>query len=301
MKNHLEYFYNIIVDNISKINNDYKFNYNEEQYVITPFLRDDKQLKQMIEITNLLNNYNILIHEIIYTKNNNIVSNYNDKNYILFKINISNNININLNDVTYLSNIPTEVSLDNSWLKLWTTKIDYFEFQINEMGIKFPLLCEYFSYYVGLAENAISYLNNTLNETTPNHFDFMSICHYRINKKDVLTDFYNPNNLILDHKTRDLAEYLKSCFFLKHDFKYELYNFFNHNVLSEFGVRLFFSRLIFPTYFFDLYEQIIDGHIKEEEIIKITSLSEEYEEFLNDIFYYISNYINIPKIQWLIK
>lgn len=301
MKNHLEYFYNIIVDNISKINDDYKFIYDDDLYLITPFSKDNKQFKQMLEINNLLKNYNILLHEIIYTKNKTIITSYNEKNYILFKINITNNLDITLHDITYLSNIGTNVNFDNNWLKFWTTKIDYFELQIHEMGNKFPLLCEHFSYYIGLAENAISYLNNTLNESSITPFDFMSITHYRVSRDDKLLDFYNPNNLVLDHKTRDLAEYLKSAFFLKKDFKQELYNFFNYNILSEFGVRLLFSRLLFPTYFFDLYEQIIDGHKDEKEILAITSLSEEFEEFLNDIFYYISNFINIPKIQWLIK
>ena len=46
----------------------------------------------------------------------------------------------------------------NSWASLWSAKLDYFEYQVSELGKDKPLILDSFSYYLGLGENAISYL-----------------------------------------------------------------------------------------------------------------------------------------------
>ena len=54
----------------------------------------------------------------------------------------------------------------NDWGNLWSSKVDYLEYQMSELGKNFPTLLNSFSYYVGLAENAISYVNS-LNRRFP--------------------------------------------------------------------------------------------------------------------------------------
>ncbi len=74
-------------------------------------------------------------------------------------------------------------------------------------------------YYIGLTENAISYLKYS--NLKNNH---IGIQHIRVKYNDNLTNFYNPINLIIDYKVRDIAEYFKSLFF---DSKIDIKNIIN--------------------------------------------------------------------------
>ena len=301
MKNHLEYFFNIKIDNFRKSKNTYYFNYLEEDYIFTPFLKSKQHLEQMIKIVNVLKNYNMLVHEMIYSNNKNLITIFDNKNYILFKKNIISNKKISIQDIIYISNIPYDFKHELNWSSLWATKIDYFEYQMSQMKNKYPLIYENFNYFIGLSEVAIAYLNNTINNLKPTVVDNMVISHYRVDCDTSLEEFYNPINLTLDHKSRDLAEYLKSNFRNNNNIKEILDSFFKKNIFSEYGVRLLFSRLIFPTHFFDVYENIIEDKADEKDILQVILYQDDYELFLNDFYDYITKYINIPKINWLRK
>ena len=73
------------------------------------------------------------------------------------------------------------------------------------------------------------------------------------------------------------------------------------NYYSPYGIRLLFARVLYPSYYFDLYELIIQNKVKESEILTITSNSSKYEVYLKNIFYYLSKFYNIPEIEWLRK
>ena len=66
---------------------------------------------------------------------------------------------------------------------------------------------------------------------------------------------------------------------------------------------LLFSRLLFPTYYFDVYDDIINNNLKEEKIISIINKNELYEQFLVIVYNYIVKEKNIfiEPIEWLIK
>ena len=59
-------------------------------------------------------------------------------------------------------------------------------------------------YYIGMAETAISYIKYNIQQTDNN----LTICHKRI-KNDEMS---NPMNLVVDHRERDISEYLKYIF-----------------------------------------------------------------------------------------
>ena len=57
--------------------------------------------------------------------------------------------------------------------------------------------------------------------------------------------------------------------------------------------------MIYPTYSFDLYEEIITDHQKDEEIKKITSKVEEFETIIKKIYHYYKIFLPVPRIDWL--
>ena len=88
-----------------------------------------------------------------------------------------------------------------------------FEYQVRELGLDKKVIQESFSYYLGLAENAISYVNNTTLKY--NSFNSkVTLSHRRIFYPNFKINFLNPLSFIFDLEVRDIAEYLKAMFSL---------------------------------------------------------------------------------------
>lgn len=303
MKNNIMYYYNLRIDNITQNNNNYYFTINNDNYCFTIYTRDIKESNEIYKLNKYMLSSNILVHEIIPNKDNYVVTIINNIPYILYKIYINKNKQLNINELTYLSNYTYQVDkilTRNNWNVLWSTKIDYFEYQINQMGKKYPILVDTFAYFTGLAENAISYVKYTTLETQMETSDNPVISHRKINNN--IEPLYNPLNIILDHKSRDIAEYIKLSFLNKNTNIYqELDSYFSSNYYSEYGLRLLYARIIYPSFYFDMYEQIIQGLRKESDLLNIVSLLDDYELYLKEMYYYLKKYHNIPEIDWITK
>lgn len=303
MKNNIMYYYNLRIDNITQNNNNYYFTINNDNYCFTIYTRDIKESNEIYKLNKYMLSSNILVHEIIPNKDNYVVTIINNIPYILYKIYINKNKKLTINELTYLSNYTYQVDkilTRNNWNVLWSTKIDYFEYQINQMGKKYPILVDTFAYFTGLAENAISYVKYTTLETQMETSDNPVISHRKINNN--IEPLYNPLNIILDHKSRDIAEYIKLSFLNKNTNIYqELDSYFSNNYYSEYGLRLLYARIIYPSFYFDMYEQIIQGLRKESDLLNIVSLLDDYELYLKEMYYYLKKYHNIPEIDWITK
>ena len=66
-------------------------------------------------------------------------------------------------------------------------------------------------------------------------------------------------------------------------------------------MSLLVARILYPSFYFELYDEIIQGLINESTILKITSRINEYEDYLNDIINYLHKYYAIYDINWLKK
>lgn len=303
MKNNIMYYYNLRIDNITQNNNNYYFTINNDNYCFTIYTRDIKESNEIYKLNKYMLSSNILVHEIIPNKDNYVVTIINNIPYILYKIYINKNKKLTINELTYLSNYTYQVDkilTRNNWNVLWSNKIDYFEYQINQMGKKYPILVDTFAYFTGLAENAISYVKYTTLETQIETSDNPVISHRKIN--NTIQSLYNPLNIILYHKSRDIAEYIKLSFLNKNTNIYqELDSYFSNNYYSEYGLRLLYARIIYPSFYFDMYEQIIQGLRKESDLLNIVSLLDDYELYLKEMYYYLKKYHNIPEIDWITK
>lgn len=303
MKNNIMYYYNLRIDNITQNNNNYYFTINNDNYCFTIYTRDIKESNEIYKLNKYMLSSNILVHEIIPNKDNYVVTIINNIPYILYKIYINKNKKLTINELTYLSNYTYQVDkilTRNNWNILWSNKIDYFEYQINQMGKKYPILVDTFAYFTGLAENAISYVKYTTLETQIETSDNPVISHRKIN--NTIESLYNPLNIILDHKSRDIAEYIKLSFLNKNTNIYqELDSYFSNNYYSEYGLRLLYARIIYPSFYFDMYEQIIQGLRKESDLLNIVTLLDDYELYLKEMYYYLKKYHNIPEIDWITK
>ena len=59
--------------------------------------------------------------------------------------------------------------------------------------------------------------------------------------------------------------------------------------------------MLYPTYFFDCYQDIILGELDEIEINKYLVKAIEYQKFLKYIYFYLKQSYKIPEIEWIKK
>ena len=116
-----------------------------------------------------------------------------------------------------------------------------------------------------------------------------------------LQDLYNPLNLIIDSRTRDICEYFKSLFFNDKLELIDIQNYFSVTNLTREELYLFYARMLFPSFYFDMYEKIINGSNKDKEMLKIANKIETYQILLRDLYWVLKKYANLPDIEWIIK
>lgn len=299
MNNFIKFFYNMKVTNTNFINNYYEFNHNNNYYRLY-ILNEEYNIYNYNNIytinKELINN--TLMSEIILNKDKNIITTYHNINYILLKINCNINKDITLEEIDYLSKVKIVNNNKSNWGLLWSKKIDYLEELISENGKKYPQVVNSFNYFIGLSENAISYYNNIDIDNNMIYY----ISHKVLRPTDKVDSLYNPLNIIYDYRVRDVAEYIKNSFWTdNHNIYSELNNYLYKNNLSLNEVKLLISRVLFPSFYFDLYEDIFNYNKDEKILNNIISRIDEYEEYLNSIIIYFKRFYPIDEIEWLKK
>lgn len=302
MNNDIKYFYGIEIIQIHRYKNKIIFFSNKSKYSLEECDTYNDQIDEIYRQNQYMIMNNIPIYKIILNNYNKIVTKINNKNYILFEIDEMWNQQITIEKLfEYQYPCPTEPKFQKvNWKKLWIGKIDYFEYQISQCGMQYPLIRESMPYFVGMAENAISMLNE-INIPLKMYFQ-----HRRISFESTLYDLMNPLNIIVDIRIRDICEYYKSLKIIQimeENNKNEeniIKMILNNNFLIE-EIVYFYIRLYFPTYYFDLYEEIISSCCDDKKIEKIVNCVNEYQYLLRTASLTISKYINIPEIEWIKK
>lgn len=302
MKNALNYYYNLYPTSIHQVNYSYKCYVNNEEYLLTPYnnnINDINIINELYDLSNYLLKINIPCHQWIKNNEGKLITLINGTSYVLFKIFIKNR-SININDLLLFSSIYVERQnfrylIKNNWYDMWTKKIDYIEYQLSQFGIRHQLIRDSINYYIGMAENSISLFN------AANIEEKLVVSHKRIKGNDGLVELYNPLNFIIDNRVRDLSEYIKEQFFY---YKYSVDDAIND--IYKFNLNrqqyiLLFIRLLFPSYYFDFYEQVLLENKSEQELLKIISKSDQYTFFLKKLYNYIKMTQNMPDIEWIIK
>lgn len=296
MNNAILFFYNINIQEIKKITNNYYFTYLNNNYGIYLYNRDPKEQEELFNLNSELLMQGLVGYEIIPTKDKQIIFIHENKPYILMKLpNIKNKI------ITYEDIINFKLSIDtkkykiidkSNWSTNWSNKIDFINYQFSQVQNKYPVIENSIDYFIGIWENAISYANNNpiIKEKT--------LAHKRITTKTDLLEFLNPLNFIIDYQERDVGEYIKSYIMTKNYSNDIIYQKIRN--LPKNSIILIITRILFPSYYFDIYEDIILKNRKEEELKDIINKRNNITELLNYIFDKYSNY-NIPYIEWIKK
>lgn len=257
-----------------------------------PLYRNEMELMEIYRIIIDKDSYDQLVLNI----NNHLITNIYNKYYILIRRSkaqseVKDFFNRKKNEFEFYNQINNFNYINHSnWSELWSKKIDYIEYQVHHFENKYPLIEQSINYYIGMAENAISYVA-MINKKD----EFLTISHIRILDKN----FNNPQNIIIDFRSRDVSEYLKYRF-LKNDYNYsEIENLLVGLNFNFSSFELLYGRLLYPSFYFDLYDEIIEGEVSEQKILELVSRASEYEDYVNNIYHIIYQIKKIPRVTWL--
>lgn len=306
MKETLEYYYGLDIESIEELDGKYHFRIENQDYFFVFYNRGIEELEDIINVSNEMVKKGINVHKILINRNNSFLTKVGEYNYILFAV---SNLNeeydifdmVKISEKLVLNNNKSNL-YRNNWGTLWSEKIDYFEYQVRELSIEKDVVKNSFSYYVGMAENAISYVNNTNMKYGGDAYRIV-LSHRRVFYPNYKLNYLNPLSFVFDLEVRDIAEYLKAMFFKK-DISFcldELSSYLKIRHLSLYEYQMLYARLLYPTYYFDVYESVMNKNGDEEQLVNIIKKCDSYEEFLKKAYLEISKYAKIDKIEWIIN
>lgn len=187
------------------------------------------------------------------------------------------------------------------WTNLWAKKLDYLENILNHLELSYKSVLPICLYFMGLGENAIQYINEVLETEELTKQDEFVISHDRINVNQSVKELYSPLNLIIDHPSRDISEYLKNLF---------VYNDYDYNEIEEYilslnfsniGLKLLYGRMLYPSFFFDLWDEVIAGKKNYKDLLVYESRLEEYRIFLKEVYYIIRKRTYLDEVRWILR
>ena len=304
LNNTISYYYHLYPETIIKRKKKYIFEYHQVYYIFEPITRPLNEMEEILRLNEYSSFYNSSIGLIEKNIEGKYITILNNKYYVLIS-NRAPNRRIYFSDLLVVKDfIPLNNFMllkRNDWVNLWSKKNDYFEYQKEYIKTKFPILYYSLDYYIGLSENAISYIGQVEREMKPSEKDHLVLAKKRVHYNDNLHEFQSPLNIVIDYKERDVSEYFKSLFLDDCYNEEEIINYLKELPASGFGMGVLMGRMLFPSFYFDLYEKIVNDVIPEKEIYKIIDKSDDYEYFLRFIYFEINKIIKIPRIDWLHK
>lgn len=288
MKNMIMYYYNFKELSSFKREGHYFFRVGKDVFSL-------ERVANRNEITNI---YQLLsyhggekyfkIKKNIY---NDIVTSIQGYDYILVQ---QSKVEFNIGNEIIENNyaiMNKEQAIYSNWIELWGQKLDYYEYQMQHIFGIYPVIDESIYYFLGMGECAISYLKyNYSFENKP-----LYLSHRRISQDS----YFHPLSVIVDYKARDISEYFKYLFYSNQYVEFDFLSFLGHFSLDYDDYILIYARLLFPSFYFDCYDVVVNARGGEDAFKEIVRRTLEYEVFLKSIHILICQIITIPKLDWI--
>ena len=302
MKDLIEYYYNLVIDKLFIEDDKYHFILNNHDFYFVYFSRTKEDLEDILFVSNELKQKGINVHNIKLNINNSYLTKVDGIDYVLLEVFNKDEII----DIFSINNYNKKLSLNgiksnlyrNNWAYLWSAKVDYIESQLNEIQYD-KIIDNSIDYYIGLSENAIYYVNNVNSKYSMSSLDKIVLSRKRIISPNYSLNYFNPLSFIFDLEVRDIAEYIKSTFFDNGDAYLDLESYLKSTKLTIYSYNMLFARLLFPSYYFDIYEKVVNKDVSSEKLLKIINKANEYEIFLKKAYVLISTYAPLENIEWL--
>ena len=277
MKELLWDYYGIKIEDFRTYQDGVIFHVNGDNYYLCKTYLKHEEVYKSYELYLLLRNMNIILHDFVFNKNGELLS----EDYVLLKLNYLID-DIGLNDLKKI-NVKINYDFYYDFYNLWIDKIDYFEKRLfisdNNLFVSYS-----FDYFVGVSEILLDlYKSNAydLNNNYVVHRTFYSLS---------TIDYYNPLNIILGNRLKDY------CFYIRLTNDWDLLSLLLKDLDIEEKVYLF-VRLSFPFYYFHHLDYFLEKGESKNELLDIIENIEKYETYLG----VLEDVINIKVFNWIKK
>ncbi len=306
MKENILYAYHLEIENIEEQKNYSVFQWKGNIYYFTKVKRNEKEFQELLNVMDELFKKRVPIFPFVRNVSGTFLTNVNDTPYVLVEV-TNPTIQYGLLEIMefqkqLILNNEKSSLYRNEWANLWSSKVDYFEYQVSLLGKDHPVILNSFSYYIGLAENAISYAK-FVEKNIPKPKDLpIVLSHRRVVYPNLRLNFDNPLNFIFDIEVRDIASYIKSMFFQnKEDAMIDLKAYIDLRKPDFYSLSMLYARLLYPSYYFDLHEKIIEENESDDILLPLIDQINDYENFLKDVWLYMNCFFPLEPIPWIIK
>lgn len=307
MKELLKTYYNVYDIDLVENSLYCYFIFHDKKYFFVPYIRSEEEFQELFLLNEELLNKGIPTGKFIINNQKSYITFDNQKKYVLLEMPIHDNVEYNVLDMVNFADklvVGSKKSIlyRNHWAELWSSKMDYFEYQIKQLGKDKHIILNSFSYYVGLVENAIAYVNNTTKKYSLSINERITLQRKRVVFPNIALNYFNPMNYVIDIEVRDIASYFKSLFFHSYeDLFTEVHAYLKRRKLGIYGYQLLYARLMYPSFYFDIYEKVMEGEMEESALLPIIHKVDDYELFLKDMYNIICEYAPIERVEWVVN
>ena len=253
----LDEIYGISIDFYESVEHGIVFFINDSWYY---FYQTDFQESYIYQSYVFVSSLRIPFHEFIFTKRGKL----SQDGYVLFRLKTLRT-DVNLDDIyTFMIEIDGYDTL--SMNDFWTQKLDYIEDKV--LSNDNYCVLENFDYYLGTSELLLSLFRkqNFIGEKK-------YLCHRTFRDLSSIS-FYNPLNVTVDYRYRDIASYI----FLCKDYLL-LEKILKRRIMSSSLYYYFYIRLCFPFFYYSILLDYFDDKISLSEFEKVTKI-DSYEDYL---------------------
>ena len=268
MKEFIEYNYDLRCDDLAILNNLLYFKHLDKFYIISNFNRDEVKFKKVL---NYLISNNLKSLKVVMNKNGSYISEFNGKKYVVMESDCENEI------IDFPICIGGLINENNYWNEIWENRVVQLEKHKSELSLNKDIFY-ILNYYIGLIEICIYNYNLLIRKYGQKNG--LSIQHNRIEFAMYSFSYYNPVNYLFDFEFRDFAEYLKMRFFYSDFSTDEAISVIDNYNFDNFSINMFFVRLIYPTYFLELYDMQNKNNVYSDLFYDLLKKSSQYENFI---------------------
>ena len=268
MKEFIEYNYDLRCDDLAILNNLLYFKHLDKFYIISNFNRDEVEFEKVL---NYLISNNLKSLKVVMNKKGSYISEFNGKKYVVMESDCENEI------IDFPICIGGLINENNYWNEIWENRVVQLEKHKSELSLNKDIFY-ILNYYIGLIEICIYNYNLLIRKDGQKNG--LSIQHNRIEFPMYSFSYYNPVNYLFDFEFRDFAEYLKMRFFYSDFSTDEAISVIDNYNFDNFSINMFFVRLIYPTYFLELYDMQNKNNVYSDLFYDLLKKSSQYENFI---------------------
>ena len=268
MKEFIEYNYDLRCDDLAILNNLLYFKHLDNFYIISNFNRDEVEFEKVL---NYLISNNLKSLKVVMNKKGSYISEFNGKKYVVMESDCENEI------IDFPICIGGLINENNYWNEIWENRVVQLEKHKSELSLNKDIFY-ILNYYIGLIEICIYNYNLLIRKYGQKNG--LSIQHNRIEFPMYSFSYYNPVNYLFDFEFRDFAEYLKMRFFYSDFSTDEAISVIDNYNFDNFSINMFFVRLIYPTYFLELYDMQNKNNVYSDLFYDLLKKSSQYENFI---------------------